>query len=89
MSKKKHQAPLPAAPPELPIDTAATSAPALTKISLRLSAGKHAVRSAEAEAHVDGARIAGDEGVFEFDLFVETWVEIHIIRPLTSGDHLP
>lgn len=83
MRKKKHQAlsppALPAAP-ELPIDTAAAPAANASKISLRLSAGKHAVRAAEAEVHVDGARIAGGEGMFEFDLAVETWIDIVTLR---------
>jgi hypothetical protein len=80
MSKKKHQAaqPAPIGAPET--DAAPAHVSGLTKISLRMSAGKHAVRAAEAEVHVDGARIAGGEGVFEFDLFAETWVEIHIVR---------
>jgi hypothetical protein len=90
MSKKKNPAPA-IGGAELQMMTARelaaqTSSVEPVKVSLRLSAGKHAVSAPEAEVHVDGVRIAGGEGIFEFDLFVETWVEIHIIRPLTSGE---
>ncbi len=51
-----------------------------SSIRLRLSAGRHAVNEKEAEVRVNGARIAGGTGTFEFDLLVETWVDIVVMR---------
>jgi hypothetical protein len=56
---------------------------ALTKplsFQMRLSAGKHAVKASEAEVLIDGARVTGGEGTFEFDLFAETWIEVRVLR---------
>lgn len=47
---------------------------------MRLPAGKFAVSAVEAEVRLDGARIAGGNGTFEFDLPIESWVEIEVIR---------
>jgi hypothetical protein len=47
---------------------------------MRLAAGKYAINATEAEVHLDGARIAGGDGSFEFDIAREAWVEIHIVR---------
>jgi hypothetical protein len=47
---------------------------------MRLPAGKYAIGATEAEVHLAGSRIAGGNGMFEFDLAQEAWVDIHIIR---------
>jgi hypothetical protein len=56
------------------------SEPPGTVLRLRAGAGRYAVAAGEAEVRIDGARIAGGAGAFEFDLFSEAWIEIHIIR---------
>jgi hypothetical protein len=47
---------------------------------MRLGAGRHAVKAAEVEIHVDGIRLTGGYGVVEFDLHAETWIDIVVIR---------
>lgn len=49
-------------------------------IRMRLLAGNYAIAATEAEVHIDGSRIAGGNGIFEFDIAQEAWVEIHLIR---------
>lgn len=73
MKKNKKPASLFAAPePSPPVAPGA--------FRMRLGAGKYALSAGEAEVHVDGARIAGGNGMFEFDLAIETWVDIKIIK---------
>jgi hypothetical protein len=43
---------------------------------LRLVAGRHAVKGSEVEIFVDGYRLTGGNGIVEFNLDAEAWVEI-------------
>lgn len=58
--------------------------PAPTKgpvsLFLRLAPGIHAVKGAEVEIYDNGSRIAGGNDIVEFNLWVETWVEIRVLR---------
>jgi hypothetical protein len=47
---------------------------------MRLGAGRHAVKAAVVEIHVDGIRLTGGYGIVEFDLDAGTWVDIVVIR---------
>jgi len=84
MSKKKNDrlVSAAAAAPELPIiETPQPAAPLATPpLQMRLGAGRYAVKAAEVEIHVDGARLTGGNGIVEFDLAVETWLDIVVIR---------
>lgn len=62
------------------IDEAPPLAAPTPAFRMRLAPGIHAVSGDEIEIRVDGARIAGGNGVTEFNLWVETWVEIHVLR---------
>jgi hypothetical protein len=78
---KKHRQnhrPVVAAEPSRP-EPEPTPGPA--SLCLRLAPGLHAVRGAEVEVYDNGSRIAGGNGVVEFNLWVETWVEIRERAP--------
>ena len=47
---------------------------------MRLGAGRHAVKAAEVEIHIDGIRLTGGYDIVEFDLYAETWIDIVVIR---------
>jgi hypothetical protein len=49
-------------------------------LRMRLGAGRHAVKAAEVEIHIDGIRLTGGYGIVEFDLHAETWIDIVVIR---------
>jgi hypothetical protein len=70
-------APFAALPPPV-IPDAAEPAPVVLR--MRLAPGIHAVTAAEAEIMIDGTRIAGGGGIIEFNLWVEAWVDIRIVR---------
>lgn len=55
--------------------------PVAGSFRMRLPAGKYAVGAAEAEIRLGGARIAGGNGSFEFDLHAEAWVDIVVLKP--------
>jgi hypothetical protein len=84
MSKKKHerQPRAEAARPELPIVTEAPQLPVPSPgpLRMRLGAGRHAVKAAEVEIHIDGIRLTGGYGIVEFDLHAETWIDVVVIR---------
>lgn len=61
-------------------DDPAPASAAPSTIRLRAPAGNFALAATEAEVRIDGARIAGGNGRFEFDLAQETWLDIVIIR---------
>lgn len=77
MSKKNKQV-----VPQLPISAPTQPSPAVgfAPLRMRIGAGKHAVKATEVEIVVDGSRIAGGNGIVEFDLFAETWVDIRVTR---------
>ena len=68
--------------PKLPIADQAPQLPTASPqpLRMRLGAGRHAVKAAEVEIHVDGVRLTGGYGVVEFDLHAETWIDIVVIR---------
>jgi hypothetical protein len=84
MSRKKHerQPRAEAATPELPVaaDAPQPQTPSPGPLRMRLGAGRHAVKAAEVEIHVDGVRLTGGYGIVEFDLHAETWVDVVVIR---------
>lgn len=82
MSKRNNQRALLAASgaTELPIAAEAANQPPVKPLQMRLGAGRYAVKAAEVELHVDGARLTGGNGIVEFDLPVETWLDIIVIR---------
>jgi hypothetical protein len=84
MSRKKQerQPRAEGATPELPIATEAPQPPTPSPVPLRmrLGAGRHAVKAAEVEIHVDGARLTGGYRIVEFDLHAETWIDVIMIR---------
>jgi hypothetical protein len=49
-------------------------------VFVRFAPGVHAVRGAEVEIYDNGARIAGGYDVVQFNLWVEAWVEIRVLR---------
>jgi hypothetical protein len=70
-----------AAAPKLPTDEAPqlpTASP--QPLRMRLGAGRHAVKAAEVEIHIDGIRLTGGYDIVEFDLHAETWIDIVVIR---------
>jgi len=71
-----------AAAPKLPIADEAPQLPTASPqpLRMRLGAGRHAVKAAEVEIHVDGIRLTGGYGIVEFDLDAGTWVDIVLIR---------
>jgi hypothetical protein len=71
-----------AATPKLPIADAALQLPTASPqpLRVRLGAGRHAVKAAEVEIHVDGIRLTGGYDIVEFDLHAETWIDIVVIR---------
>ena len=71
-----------AAAPKLPIsDQAQQSPPASPQLlRMQLGAGRHAVKAAEVEIHIDGIRLTGGYGIVEFGLHAETWIDIVVIR---------
>ena len=84
MSRKKPErrsCPEPTAP-KLPIADQAPQLPTASPqpLRMRLGAGRHAVKAAEVEIHVDSVRLTGGYGVVEFDLHAETWIDIVVIR---------
>jgi hypothetical protein len=83
MSKKKNDRLVntAAAAAELPIiETPQPASPLTTPpLQMRLGPGCYAVKAAEVEIHVDGARLTGGNGIVEFDLAVETWLDIIVI----------
>jgi hypothetical protein len=84
MSRKKpERRPRPeAAAPKLPIADEAPLLPTASPqpLQMRLGAGRHAVKAAEVEIHVDGIRLTGGYDIVEFDLHGETWIDIVVIR---------
>ena len=84
MSRKKpERRPCPeAAAPKLPIADEAPLLPTASPqpLRMRLGAGRHAVKAAEVEIHIDGIRLTGGYGIVEFDLHAETWIDIVVIR---------
>jgi len=84
MSKRNSQRALAAASAisEPLISAEATEQPRtpVKPLQMRLGAGRYAVKAAEVEIHVDGARLTGGNGIVEFDLSVETWLDIVVIR---------
>jgi hypothetical protein len=74
MSKKKNEV-LPLEPPIADVPAA------IARLSMRLAAGRHAVKATEVEILIDGMRLTGGNGIVEFDLFAETWVELRVISP--------
>lgn len=82
MKRRGHQ-PAHGPTPPLPVTGSgvlSVTEPNGTIVRMRCGAGKYAIAATEAEVHVDGARIAGGNGSFEFDLPQETWLELVIIR---------
>ena len=71
-----------AAKPKLPIADESPQLPTASPqpLRMRLGAGRHAVKAAEVEIHVDGIRLTGGYGIVEFDLDAGTWVDIVLIR---------
>jgi hypothetical protein len=71
-----------AAAPKLPIADEAPQLPPASPqpLRLRLGAGRHAVKAAEVEIHIDGIRLTGGYDIVEFDLYAETWIDIVVIR---------
>ena len=65
---------------KLPIADEAPQSPTASPqpLRMRLGAGRHAVKAAEVEIHIDGIRLTG--GYDEFDLHAETWVDIVVVR---------
>jgi hypothetical protein len=70
------------AAPKLPIADQAPLLPtaSLQPLRMRLGAGRHAVKAAEVEIHVDGMRLTGGYDIVEFDLHGETWIDVVVIR---------
>ena len=68
--------------PKLPIADQAPQLPTASPqpLRLRLGAGRHAVKAAEVEIHIDGIRLTGGYGIVEFDLHADTWIDIVVIR---------
>jgi hypothetical protein len=52
----------------------------LQPLRMRLGGGRHAVKAAEVEVHVDGIRLTGGYDIVELDLHAETWIDIVVIR---------
>jgi hypothetical protein len=71
-----------AAAPKLRIADEAPQLPTISArpLRMRLGAGRHAVKAAEVEIHVDGIRLTGGYDIVEFDLHAETWIDIVVIR---------
>jgi hypothetical protein len=83
MSRKKpERRPCTDAVPKLPIADEAPQLPTASPqpLRMRLGPGRHAVKAAEVEIHVDGIRLTGGYGIVEFDLHAETWVDVVVIR---------
>ena len=83
MRKKKHERSKLAAAAALPITVETPQRPApppIVPLRMRLGAGRYAVKAAEVEIHMDGARLTGGNGIVEFDLYDETWLDIVVIR---------
>jgi len=84
MRKKKHErSKLAAAAAALPIAAETPQQPApppIAPLRMRLGAGRCAVKAAEVEIRIDGTRLTGGNGIVEFDLYVETWLDIVVIR---------
>jgi hypothetical protein len=82
--KKSERRPCPeAAAPKLPIADEAPQLPTASSsqpLRMRLGPGRHAVKAAEVEIHIDGIRLTGGYGIVEFDLHAETWIDIVVIR---------
>jgi hypothetical protein len=76
MSKKKpeRRSCTEAAAPKLPIADEAPRSPAASPqpLRMRLGSGRHAVKAAEVEIHVDGIRLTGGYGIVEIDLHAAT-----------------
>ena len=68
--------------PKLPIADQAPQLPTASPqpLRMRLGGGRHAVKAAEVEIHVDGIRLTGGYDIVEFDLHAETWIDIVVIR---------
>jgi hypothetical protein len=68
--------------PKLAIADAASQSPIASPqpLRMRLGAGRHAVKAAEVEIHIDGIRLTGGYDIVEFDLHAETWIDIVVIR---------
>jgi len=49
-------------------------------VRIRCPAGNFAIAATEAEVRLDGARIAGGNDRFEFDLAQEAWIEIAVLK---------
>ena len=62
--------------PEAPQRPTASPQP----LRMRLGAGRHAVKAAEVQIHIDGIRLTGGYDIVEFDLHAETWIDIVVIR---------
>ena len=84
MSRKKpeRRSGTDAAASKLPIADEASQLPTASPrpLRMRLGAGRHAVKAAEVEIHVDGVRLTGGYDIVEFDLPAETWVDVVMIR---------
>jgi hypothetical protein len=83
MSRKKpERRPCAEAAAKLPIADKAAQLPTVSPqpLRMRLSAGRHAVKAAEVEIHIEGIRLTGGYGIVEFDLHAETWIDIVVIR---------
>ncbi len=85
MRKKKHERSklAAAAAPELPIAAETPQRPApppIAPLRMRLGTGRYAVKAAEMEIRIDGTRLTGGNGIVEFDLYDETWLDIVVIR---------
>jgi hypothetical protein len=81
--KKQERQPRPEASTlELPIATESLQPPPPSPgpLRMRLGPGRHAVKAAEVEIHIDGIRLTGGYGIVEFDLHVETWIDVVVIR---------
>jgi hypothetical protein len=65
-----------------PLSDLPQASPAAFTLRMRLSAGIHAVRAAEVEILEGGIRIAGGNGILEFNLWTDSWVDIRVIRHL-------
>jgi hypothetical protein len=82
MSRKKpERRPCTDAVPKLPIADEASQLPTASPqpLRMRLGPGRHAVKAAEVEIHVDGIRLTGGYGIVEFDLHAETWIDVVVI----------
>ena len=80
-SQPKAAAPQIAAPPAPVVIAPVIPAEAPhTIVRMRLAPGLHAVRGTETEIRVDGVCIAGGYELTEFNLWVEAWVDVVILR---------